>query len=80
MEHRALGKGLSALIPDKGETKKGEIVAYLKADSVQYNQFQPRTTYDDAKLGDLKASIKEKGVLQPMPRYCRKGASRKFAR
>lgn len=66
MENRALGKGLSALIPDKVQTKKGESVAYLKTEQIQYNAYQPRTHYDDEKLEDLKASIKEKGVLQPI--------------
>jgi len=66
MEGRALGKGLSALIPEKKEEVKGEAVAYLKTNSIQDNSLQPRTNYDDAKLNDLKASIKEKGVLQPI--------------
>jgi len=38
----------------------------LKTSSIQDNSLQPRTNYDDAKLNDLKASIKEKGVLQPI--------------
>lgn len=66
MENRALGKGLSALIPDKVPAKKGEAVAYLKTNQIQYNSYQPRTHYDDEKLEDLKSSIKEKGVLQPI--------------
>lgn len=66
MEHKALGKGLSALIPEKIEAKKGEAVTYLKTDVIHDNNFQPRTHYDSAKLEDLKASIKEKGVLQPI--------------
>ncbi len=66
MENRALGKGLSALIPDKAPVKKGEAVAYLKTNQIQYNSYQPRTHYDDEKLEDLKSSIKEKGVLQPI--------------
>jgi len=68
MEGKALGKGLSALIPDreKDGTVKSEAVAYLKTDSIHDNSLQPRTNYDDEKLNDLKASIKEKGVLQPI--------------
>lgn len=68
MEGKALGKGLSALIPEKGkaEALKGEAVAYLRTDSIRDNSLQPRTNYDDEKLNDLKASIKEKGVLQPI--------------
>lgn len=65
MENRALGKGLSALIPDK-VVKAGGEVTFLKTDLVQDNPFQPRTHYDENKLAELKASIKEKGILVPI--------------
>jgi ParB family transcriptional regulator, chromosome partitioning protein len=65
MESRALGKGLSALIPEK-VTKAGGEVAYLKTELIHDNPFQPRTHYDESKLAELKASIKEKGVLVPI--------------
>src|SRR3989338_3809460 len=66
MEAKALGKGLSALIPEKTGQSKGEAVVYLKTSSVLDNRLQPRTNYNDEKLNDLKASIKEKGILQPI--------------
>jgi len=78
MENKALGKGLSALIsnkPSEGVSVKEmsnlEInpsgnVAYVKTISILGNRFQPRQKYDETKLEDLKASIKEKGVLQPI--------------
>ena len=66
MENRALGKGLSALIPEKVETAKAEGVSYLKTELIKDNSLQPRTNYNDEKLNELKASIKEKGVLQPI--------------
>ena len=65
METRALGKGLSALIPDKVSKPGGE-VTFLKTELVQDNPFQPRTHYDENKLAELKASIKEKGILVPV--------------
>ncbi len=65
MENRALGKGLSALIPDK-VIKAGGEVTFLKTELVQDNPFQPRTHYDEGKLAELKASIKEKGILVPI--------------
>ena len=65
MENRALGKGLSALIPDK-VTKTGGEVTFLKTELVNDNPFQPRTHYDETKLAELKASIKEKGILVPI--------------
>jgi len=78
MENKALGKGLSALISRKPSESGGnkensslEInssgnVAYVKTISILGNRFQPRQKYDETKLEDLKASIKEKGVLQPI--------------
>jgi len=78
MGKKVLGKGLSALIsskPSEGDFNKeissldinpsGEI-AYLKTMSILENRLQPRKNYDESKLEDLKASIKEKGVLQPI--------------
>lgn len=81
MEKRALGKGLAALIGDKqaqtykkpvplfadGESSKtrGEI-RYLEIEKVSAGKFQPREDFDDNKLKDLIASIKAKGVLQPI--------------
>ncbi len=66
MEARALGKGLSALIPEKADIVKGEATAYLKTSLISNNRFQPRVNYDDEKLEELKSSIREKGVLQPI--------------
>ena len=78
MEKKVLGKGLSALISNKtsegtsdNEAVSLEInsngnVAYVKTISILENRFQPRQKYDEAKLDELKASIKEKGVLQPI--------------
>src|SRR5579863_350873 len=78
MEKKVLGKGLSALIsnrPSEADRSKEisslEInpsgsVAYIKTMSILENRFQPRQNYDETKLEELKASIKEKGVLQPI--------------
>jgi ParB family chromosome partitioning protein len=65
MEKRpALGKGLSALIPDSPEplTSPTEV----DIDSLAPNDFQPRTNVDDARLEDLARSIKANGVIQPI--------------
>ena len=66
MENRALGKGLSALIPDRKELKSSDIVTYAKTTEIQVNTLQPRSSFDSEKLSELIASIKEKGVLQPI--------------
>lgn len=66
MEHKALGKGLSALIPEKILDTKSVAVSFIKIDKVKFNSFQPRSHYDKQKQEELIASIKEKGVLQPI--------------
>jgi len=66
MEKKALGKGLSALIPDKKEMSNQAKVEYVKVADIKNSSFQPRINYDSKKLDELKASIKDKGVLQPI--------------
>ncbi len=66
MQTRALGKGLSALIPEKQERASSEASTMVKTANIQYNSVQPRSDYADEKLDELKASIKEKGILQPL--------------
>lgn len=64
----ALGKGLSALIPEHVESgNRGPSgVATVKTVEVQYNSLQPRLHYAPESMEELKASIREKGVLQPI--------------
>jgi len=65
MEKRpALGKGLSALIPDAPEptfTPTDVDINLLSPSS-----FQPRAQMDDARLEDLARSIRSNGVIQPI--------------
>ncbi|MEW6600258.1 MAG: ParB/RepB/Spo0J family partition protein [Nitrospirota bacterium] len=63
----ALGKGLSALIPqkEKVKVKSGEILE-LDIKAIKPNEYQPRRIFKDGALNDLVASIKEKGVIQPV--------------
>ena len=65
MERRpALGKGLSALIPDAPEPRIGP--AEIDIDLLSPNRFQPRRLVDDAALAALAASIRTNGVIQPI--------------
>ncbi|BCB97465.1 chromosome partitioning protein ParB [Dissulfurispira thermophila] len=57
----ALGKGLGSLLPDKGEE-----VINIEIEKIIPNQYQPRKIFKDDALKELSASIKEKGVLQPV--------------
>jgi ParB family chromosome partitioning protein len=60
----ALGKGLSALIPDAVEPRFGPLEVDI--DRLVPNTFQPRRQMDDARLDDLAQSIKSNGVIQPI--------------
>jgi len=66
MEKRpALGKGLSALIPDAPEPARASPVE-ADVDRLAPNEFQPRAQVDDARLQELAQSIKANGVIQPI--------------
>ncbi len=57
----ALGKGLESLLPEKAEEVINiDITRIIPGDQ------QPRRVFKDTSLHDLAASIKEKGVLQPI--------------
>jgi ParB family transcriptional regulator, chromosome partitioning protein len=65
MEKRpALGKGLSALIPDAPEPRASTLE--VDVDRIVPNRLQPRGQMDDARLDDLARSIKANGVIQPI--------------
>ena len=61
----ALGKGLSALIPDVPEPVRPGVLE-VDVDRLSPNDHQPRMQMDDAKLDELAASIKANGVIQPI--------------
>ncbi len=62
----ALGKGLSALISDKPATEQGASGQQVDIALIRDNRFQPRQNYDEARLGELMDSIREKGFLSPI--------------
>ena len=61
----ALGKGLSALIPD-ALPAVGSGSVEVDIDRLSPNAQQPRLQIDEAKLEELTQSIKAKGVIQPI--------------
>ena len=65
MERRALGKGISALIPGKEAGVKNEI-NYVQPSQIKPNPFQPREEFNQQHIAELAQSIKEKGVIQPL--------------
>ncbi len=67
MEKRALGKGLSALIPTKEYMQENiEAVLNIPISKIKTNKYQPRLEFNKEKLEELMSSIKEKGVVQPV--------------
>jgi ParB family chromosome partitioning protein len=64
----ALGKGLSALIPDAPiaapVAKPGPLE--IDIDLLSPNEQQPRIHIDDSKLDELAASIRANGIIQPI--------------
>ena len=70
MQKQALGKGLGALIPDLSglddKERKALGISEIELDKIIPNEYQPRKVFDDEKLKELAASIKEQGVIQPI--------------
>ena len=63
----ALGRGLSALIPDApAATAASERALEVDIDLLQPNRFQPRTHMDDGRIEELSRSIRSNGVIQPI--------------
>ncbi|MEE9551324.1 MAG: ParB/RepB/Spo0J family partition protein [Candidatus Binatia bacterium] len=65
MEKKGLGRGLSALIPKVEETPEN-LQHWVETDRISPNPFQPRHSFDEAKIDELSASIREKGILEPL--------------
>ena len=68
MEKRpALGKGLSALIPDAtGALTTPRASLDVDIDLLEPNQYQPRGHMDETRLDELARSIAANGVIQPI--------------
>ena len=68
MEKRpALGKGLSALIPDAAEALSTPRASLeVDIDLLEPNHYQPRGPMDAERLADLAKSIQANGVIQPI--------------
>src|SRR5215813_8475714 len=62
----ALGKGLSALIPDAPPETPRAAPTEVDIDRLKPNDLQPRVLVDDARLQELSQSIKSNGVIQPI--------------
>ena len=71
-KHRGLGRGLSALMADVSEASKPSTDTPRRPDMmvpierIAANPDQPRRKFDKEALEDLAASIREKGIIQPL--------------
>ncbi|MCM3672726.1 MULTISPECIES: ParB/RepB/Spo0J family partition protein [Peribacillus] len=62
---KGLGKGLNALF-NSGEISKDEIVHEIKLRELRPNPYQPRKSFRLEAIEELKQSIMEHGILQPI--------------
>lgn len=62
---KGLGRGLGALIP-AAEGPKGASNFFVEVGRISANALQPRRAFDEAKLEELAASIRDRGVIQPL--------------
>ncbi|MEX0317669.1 ParB/RepB/Spo0J family partition protein [Ruegeria sp.] len=70
---RGLGRGLSALMADVTQESDGVVVPgprrpdmMIPIEKLKANPNQPRRTFSPDQLDELAASIKEKGIIQPL--------------
>jgi ParB family chromosome partitioning protein len=65
----ALGRGLSALIPDSPPPPPAAATdrsLEIDSDLLRPNKFQPRTQMDDERIEELAKSIRANGIIQPI--------------
>lgn len=67
MSKKGLGRGLGALIPEVEVTERDrDSILEMEINQVQPNPNQPRKEFDQVRLEELAASIKEHGIVQPI--------------
>ncbi|MDP8261692.1 MAG: ParB/RepB/Spo0J family partition protein [Candidatus Ancaeobacter aquaticus] len=67
MEQKSvLGRGLSALIPEKKVEKNESGSLQLPIEKIRRSSYQPRVHFDEVAQNELIESIKKRGVIQPI--------------
>lgn len=66
MSRQPLGRGLSALIPEAVRKHTTDRVIGIPVNDISPSPYQPRVVMNEDSLRELAASIKEKGVVQPI--------------
>jgi ParB family chromosome partitioning protein len=66
-KRRALGKGLSALIPEGNSLSRGDETFFqCPIEEIEPNPYQPRQVFDGPELEAMKGSVKKDGILTPL--------------
>jgi ParB family chromosome partitioning protein len=65
-EKRALGRGLSALLPGDEPERRRASPNEVEIDRLTPSRFQPRRDFSEASLAELVQSIREQGIVQPI--------------
>jgi ParB family transcriptional regulator, chromosome partitioning protein len=65
MSKKGLGRGLEALLPEI-EVSDEDKITEISVKDIETNPYQPRKRFDDEKITELAASIREYGILQPI--------------
>jgi len=65
-KHKALGRGLDALLGGGAEAREGERLGELPVTALRPGKYQPRMRMDEAALAELAESIRARGLIQPV--------------
>ncbi|HOP48393.1 MAG TPA: ParB/RepB/Spo0J family partition protein, partial [Desulfobacteraceae bacterium] len=66
-KRKALGKGLSALIPGANNLEyAGDKFFQCPIEAIEPNPYQPREDFSDSELEAMVASVREKGIITPL--------------
>ena len=68
-QKKVLGRGLGALIPQKGEGSHAQHtpgLAQIAIEQISPNPYQPRKTFNEASIEELARSVREHGIVQPL--------------
>ena len=66
MTRRALGRGLSALLPSETDIPGEQGALGINIDLIDPSPAQPRSYFDEQRLEELANSIRENGIVQPL--------------
>ena len=79
-QRKALGKGLSALLPSRtapvaqqpaaeaapAQVQQASVAQHLPIDAIEPNPVQPRSVFQNERLAELAQSIRANGIIQPL--------------